>query len=371
MKIYEGKDAWKAFELKDNEMEFRLLNLGSVDSLPDKTYEFGQTGRKLDLAWNSFFGVEYVLCSNEEYEVDIEIEIHFPDLRVERKTIKIKTNTPEVVGQDIPDSSYVLDGKWKIKLHVPKNIITDDGETVSVINDFQEEFEVKFYRPKEGVSTEDDINEIEALYNTKLNEDYKAYLRTYNGFAYNWWVDPDLEEIEEEIGFDEMIEMVEHIKDDKADSWHEEVSELFGGIKEEYSSLISMDGKPYDNFYDVRFGPFFYPIGVDEGGNPMVQIASGKKKGQVAMIDHERYHDGMDRLLELTEENKAKMKVTFDNLETVDTDTLVDYCEKFEYMDISNETFGAYFKRRDMLCELKREEVLSKYEGDDSDDESE
>ena len=363
MKIFEGKDAWKNFNLEDNEMEFRMLNLGKVVSNKDKTYNFMETGRKLEMKRHDLFGIEFVLCSNRIYEVEIGIEVHFPDGSDKVTTMKIKNNVPQIICQGFLKESDMVDGKWSLRIHVPDNITDEHGESISVFGDLQEDFKLKFIRPKAKLATDEDISKIESMYNTTLNEDYKSFLKTYNGYNFSWWDTYELEAIEKSIGANAMDDMTEHIPNEREGEESEEVTGIFGVNTNKHSDIISENGEPYDHFYDVKFGRFFYPIGEDYGGNPMVQIAAGNQKGQIGMIDHEVWHGGMMLLLDLNEENKAELEVSFDSRETVDADTLIDYCEEAGFLGVFDETFEEYFERRKELCDLKIAYVLEKLGG--------
>ena len=50
-------------------------------------------------------------------------------------------------------------------------------------------------------------------------------------------------------------------------------------------------------FYDLRFYPHGYMLGVDEGDNPIVQVARGREAGAIKWVDHEYWHGGMAPLL--------------------------------------------------------------------------
>jgi len=348
-----SKEDWKKFVLKDNEMEFRLLDLGKVAPYVDNTYEFLETGRKQKLRRREFFGLEFVLVSNTIYEVELEIEVHFPDGTDERTTMKIKNNVPQMICQGFLHEYHMMDGKWMLRVEVKDRIYAENGEEISVYGGLQEEFKIKCIKPETRLATDDDIHNVEVMYNTQLNDDYKTFLKEHNGYNFQWWLHNDLGEHMKMVGAKELRKAAKLPSDKKDKEWIDEVNELFGVNTEKYEDLIPSSGKPYNHFYDVAFGRFFYPIGTDGGGNPMVQIAVGKNKGKLGMIDHEVFYGGMDCLANPDEYEDVE-EPPFGKLATADADAVIDYCEEAGFLAIFEELFSDYFTGRKAIIEEKK-----------------
>ena len=351
MANYTGKEAWKNFVLKDNEMEFRLLDAGKVKPYVDQTYEFVETSRKLKMRRHDFFGLEFVLCSNTIYEVELEVEVHFPDGTDESMTMKIRNNVPQIVYQGFLHEQHMMDGEWMLRVKVKDRIYNAKGEEVSVYGDFQEEFKLKCILPEMRLATDNDIHDMEVMYNTKLNDDYKTFLKAQNGYNFKWWLHTDMIEQVRMVGDKELRKSAKLPSDKKEKEWIDDVNELFGANTEKYKDVISEYG-PYNHFYDVAFGRFFYPIGKDGGGNPMVQIAAGKHKGKLGMLDHETFYGGMELLVD--KEDIRQMDAPFDDLANANTDVVIDYCEEAGFLAIFEESLSDYFARRKAVIEEKK-----------------
>lgn len=352
-----NKEDWKKFVVKDNEMEFMLLDLGKVAPYVDDTYEFLEEGRKLKLGRREFFGLEFVLVSNTIYEVELAIEVHFPDGTEENTTMKIKNNVPQMICQGFLHEHHMMDGKWMLRVEVKDRIYDEKGEEISVFGGLQEEFKIKCKPVEERLASDDDLHDVEVMYNTSLNEDYKTFLKEFNGYNFDWWLHSDMKEHIKMVGDKELRKSAKLRSDKKEGEWIDEVNELFGANTEKYEDLIPNSGEPYNHFYDYRFGRFFYPIGSDGGGNPMVQIAAGKNKGKLGMIDHETYNGGMDCLIEM--QDVDDMDVPFDDLASADVDVVIDYCEETGFLAIFEESFNDYFTRRNAVIEEKKKMAKS------------
>ena len=356
---YTGLEEWKNFELDKNEMRFKIIQVGKVQSYTDNTYEFLEQGKKLTLRRHDFFGLEFVLMSNDIYQVELEIKVLFPDLTDEETTMTVTNNVPQMICQGFLHEYHMMDGEWTLQVRVNDRIYAKSGDEISVYDDIYQEFKITCIKPETRLANNEDINDVEVMYNTTLNDNYKAFLKEHNGYNFNWWLHNDLEEHVKMVGAKELRKTAKLPSDKKDVEWIDEVNELFGANTEKYTNLIPSTGEPYDHFNYVKFGRFFYPIGKDGGGNPMVQIAGGVHKGKLAMIDHETFYGGMETLLLLDAETRKELNVPFDTLESADVDAVINYCDQTGFIGIFDETFDAYFARRTAIIEEKKRMVKS------------
>ena len=92
----------------------------------------------------------------------------------------------------------------------------------------------------------------------------------------------------------------------------------FAELRDELADLTREDGGAH-----ARFLPLFYPVGVYPNGDELVQIAAGRRRGQLLMLDHEYYFGGLSLLL--TAEGRAELGYG-GTLEPADADAFVDFC---------------------------------------------
>jgi len=354
---YTGLEEWKNFELDNNEMKFKIIQIGKVESYTDKTYKFLEEGKKLTLRRHDFFGIEFVLMSNDIYQVELQMRVHYPDGTDEETTMMVTNNVPFMICQGFLHEYHMMDGKWTLEVSVKDRIYSKSGAEISVYDDISQNFKITCIQPEIRLAEDDDINDVEVMYNSTLNEDYKSFLKEHNGYNFQWWLHSDLGEHVKMVGDKELRKMAKMPIDKEDKEWIDEVNELFGANTEKYTDLIPSTGQPYDHFYDVAFGRFFYPIGKDGGGNPMVQITSGKHKGKLAMIDHEVYYGGLESLI--TMEDIEDLDVPFDDLATAEVDTVIDFCEEVGFLGIYDESFSDYFTRRKAVIDQKKAKVES------------
>lgn len=151
-------------------------------------------------------------------------------------------------------------------------------------------FGEKAYQP----TTAEAIKQFETTNNVQLCEDYSQFLRTHNGLYLNWW--QYASEIDNQKGAYESDKygfMQTHYPfyEDLSKltgewDWLYEIKHLFGfGNANPYADLNTLNMQHL--FYHKALVTYAYPIGVDGGGNIAVQIAQGKDRGKLAMLDHE------------------------------------------------------------------------------------
>jgi hypothetical protein len=143
-------------------------------------------------------------------------------------------------------------------------------------------------------ATEKDILEFENKYKTSLCEDYKYFLKTHNGLYIDWWAfSNELDKTKgayqsDKYGFIQthypFYEDLGKLKENW--DWIYDAQALFGlGNKNPY--LDMNDFYMQSLFYHNDLVKYAYPIGQDGGGNCIMQIAQGKHRGKLAMLDHE------------------------------------------------------------------------------------
>jgi hypothetical protein len=103
-----------------------------------------------------------------------------------------------------------------------------------------------------------------------FSDEYAEFLVTQNGFS--------VKKLEEDS------ENEKYLKNSEEDSeGHADLRVLYGF--DSGSQYYDLE----DNLKSFIFNGIFFPIGVDYGGNDLVEILAGKYKGYIASLDHEMY----------------------------------------------------------------------------------
>lgn len=170
-------------------------------------------------------------------------------------------------------------------------------------------------------ATDAEITQTEESLGTKLCDDYKDFLRTDNGL-----------EINEDAPYDALGD------------WPNHVHRYFGISAQQLDRL----DQSLDGFFDRRYLPICYPVGDDGGGNLMVQIAAGERRGQITMFDHEMWYGGMSDLLEVEggyypdqDEDETK-RLPFDSFDQATPDQILDECARHGFISIYPITFAEH-----------------------------
>lgn len=133
--------------------------------------------------------------------------------------------------------------------------------------------------------------------------------------------------------------------------WLYEVQHLLG-IGDQQMACFQNATK---QFFSPRYLPICYPVGVDVGGNPLVQIAAGRRRGELAMLDHEVFHGGMASLLDVVEgyypdqEGDEHYRVGFQSFAEASPDEVLEECFKAGYLAHYPVTLKQYLKNLDAL----------------------
>ncbi|UUV22379.1 SMI1/KNR4 family protein [Paenimyroides aestuarii] len=137
------------------------------------------------------------------------------------------------------------------------------------------------------------IEAYENQYQFKFCEDYKRFLTTQNGLYLYWWQDAEQFDTKkgayesDKYGFTQTeYPFYEDLAKHSDWDWLYQTKSLFGLANHDpYADLNTMH---FENlFYHKGLLKYAYPIGLDGGGNALLQIAQGKDTGKLAMLDHE------------------------------------------------------------------------------------
>jgi len=141
-----------------------------------------------------------------------------------------------------------------------------------------------------------------------------------------------------------------------------EFEEYFGGVGEWIYKVRRIFGigeqngmeDELDSFFDRRFLPVFYPIGEDGGGNLLVQIAAGSRRGHLAMLDHEGFYGGMTDLLEVKngfypDDDEEERQLPFKTFADATPDQILDECFEVGFLSYYPVSLTEYLKNLDEI----------------------
>jgi hypothetical protein len=169
--------------------------------------------------------------------------------------------------------------------------------------------------------------------------DFKVFLQTDNGI-----------EFEDDFDYSDY------------DDWIYMVREIFGISPQQKNNIQST--LEFDWFFDRRFLPICYPIGVDFDGNNLIQIAAGSRYGQLAMLDHE-VSGGMRGLLDVTNgfsphDDEEKNPLPFKTFAEATPDQILDECFKQGYLAHYPVSFAEHLENVDQLFNRLAEEYSNR-----------
>ncbi len=175
-------------------------------------------------------------------------------------------------------------------------------------------------------ATDKKIAAAEMKFGIKFLDDYKAFLKADNGLIIN---EPD--------------------PDGDNEDWINEVTRVFGLNHDTYTKFDS----GLNGHLDPRLLKLFYSVGIDSGGNDLVQITAGKYRGELAMLDHEAF-GGIEDLLEVQDftspaQYRGTNKFPFKTFGDATPDQILEECFKNGYLTHYPLTFGEQIKALDKL----------------------
>ncbi len=177
-------------------------------------------------------------------------------------------------------------------------------------------------------ASDSEIAAAEEKYGVSFQEDYRAFLKTDNGL---------------------IIKEEDHDNETDGEEWINEATRIFGLNDDPHYKF----GDGLNSVLDPRFLKIFYSVGIDAGGNDLVQIAAGKRCGELAMLDHEVY-SGMEELLEVEgfeypSHDEGQKKLPFKTFDDATPDQILDECFTQGYLAHYPITFGKQIKALDKI----------------------
>lgn len=265
---------------------------GRYEKLLDGSYKLVENNYIIDIAPEATFGFTYEVQSAKKLQFKVVNDCIYPDGKKTTTHYSIESN--KVVGSIITISKIEdsVKGKLILRVSFPDN---KELETLEQIFFLYEKAEGMLFQNKPFTPALDqDILEFEKKYSTSFCHDYKQFLKTYNGLDLCWWSHaPEFDKNKNayssnKYGFEQtyypFYEDMRKITENW--EWLYETDKLFGlSNKNPYLDLKYFFMQ--DFLYHNDLVKYAYPIGEDGGGNCLVQIAQGKYRGKLAMLDHE------------------------------------------------------------------------------------
>lgn len=205
------------------------------------------------------------------------------------------------------------------------------------------------------------IEAYENQYQFNFCEDYKRFLTTQNGLYLYWWQDAeDLNTKKgayesDKYGFTQTeYPFYEDLAKRAEWEWLYEAKTLFGLENgNPFSDLTMMH---FENlFYHKDLMKFAYPIGLDGGGNAILQIAQGKHRGKLAMLDHE-VAGAMTDWIEGKTEDVYEIP-----LEKATADGFLDDCFQYGGLSLYEVTFDEFYTKLIKKHRVLYQEMKAKY----------
>ena len=106
----------------------------------------------------------------------------------------------------------------------------------------------------------------------------------------------------------------------------------------------------FSHFFDPAFLRIGYVVGSDGGGNPMIQLTSGRFAGKIAMLDHEVYCGGMEELISIKNghfPDEPDHTVAFQSFESATDEQIIEECESFGALAVYEMTFSTFMSQLD------------------------
>jgi len=241
---------------------------------------------------NTIVGFTYKVESPSTQKIKIRNEYIYPNGTLKTSESSIETNmllanilTVHTIEEDIL-------GKMVFRIVFPEHPELETLEQTFYI--FDQYKGVLFQKKSFYPAKDNDIYDFEQKYDVLLCEDYKHFIKTYNGLYIYWWqYATNLDKSKGAYQSDKHGIMQTHYpfnedlgKRYKEWDWIYDAKTLFGlGNKNPY-----LDMKYFymqNLFCHDNLVKYAYPIGQDGGGNCIMQIAKGKYRGKLAMLDHE------------------------------------------------------------------------------------
>lgn len=246
----------------------KIIEGGKYKMLPDGTAQIKEKGDILGVEIDDIIGFTYKIESttNVDKEIPITLEYHYEDGQVSRRNTSVETNA--LFGtiihikrvEDIGEITFKVLFENKPELTLQHTFMLYDKQCGLL-----------FGNKRFTKASTKAIQDFENKYQVLLCDDYKNFLQTQNGLDTRWWRHMDYGVIS---------------KFTRDWDWLYETDYIFGlGNKNPYLDMSKFHMQ--NLFYHNDLVKYAYPVGVDGGGNTLLQIAQGKHRGKLAMLDHE------------------------------------------------------------------------------------
>ncbi len=338
----------------------QITNKGSYTEKADHSIKLAHDTNTVGILKNKLAGVSFKIEIDADLNVVVKIEITYPNGQQTVNQMNCKTN--QLLASVIDYATMKKYGEGMTKFIISAPNLNQKKEVELEISDgykgvlFQDDYFQK--------ASDQTIQQFEDRYSTPLCADYVAFLKSRNGMVCNWYkfdsaIDLNKGAYQKEMykGYSYMVKPIfELISNWQSNlGWLYEVRYLFG-LENTNPYCDMMDMLPENLFYHKNLYPFAYPIGVDPGGNTMVQIAQGKNKGKLAMLDHEVASSMIDWAEGIQDDEVFKKpfgKAT--------ADEFLNDCFEYGGLTLYETTFEVFLKNFIRENETLREEILKQY----------
>lgn len=258
----------------------------------DGSYKIDRKSNYVGLLTQTTVGFTYEVKSNKTEQIKVKNHYIYPNGKEITNEHIIETNALFGCVLNIHKIAEDVIGEMTFKVSFPENSEIKPIEQILYLYDGT--LGVLFQQRNFDSATDKDISNFENKYNTSLCDDYKHFLKNYNGLYIHWWAFSD--EFDKKKGAYQSDKQgflkthypfYEFLSKQKENwDWIFDAQTLFGlGNKNPY--LDMKDFYMQSLFYHNDLVKYAYPIGQDGGGNCIMQIAQGIHRGKLAMLDHE------------------------------------------------------------------------------------
>ncbi|WP_208347924.1 SMI1/KNR4 family protein [Pseudaestuariivita rosea] len=186
-------------------------------------------------------------------------------------------------------------------------------------------------------ATDAQIADLQAQVPHALCDDHLAYLRQVNGQSYVWWQSPEWKT--DDPFYEELADLSEEAEAGDIGLLRD-ITDIFG-LGTDIPGLGYPERLGEMGFFEKWFLDYVIPVGVDAGGNLIVQALSGERRGRIFFYDHE-YHYGMaDEVRKAVEKDGPEM---FWNI--MEEEALLPCAKNFSEMTSKLETLHTEFMNK-------------------------
>lgn len=282
----------KKLSSEKQNFQSRIKAFGRYEKQENQSLKLVEENDIIELTPNSIVGYTYEVTGDKNQQLKIINQYSYPNGKSVEAEGVIDTNSLFASILNYPNANENFLGKTIFRTLFPENSEIAPLEKTFYLYDGTKGtlFVNKPFNP----ATDKDILAFENTYQVTLCDDYKQFLKEYNGLYLFWWFDSDKINAQkgayqsDKYGFTQThYPFYEDLGTKQEDwDWIYEAKHLFGlGNKNPYHDMN--DFHMPNLFYHNDLVKYAYPIGQDGGGNCIMQIAQGKHRGKLAMLDHE------------------------------------------------------------------------------------